>query len=478
MKETYRILPVYAGDVSGIAGALYELGGMTVIHDPSGCNSTYNTHDELRWYSKPSAIFISGLNIRDAVLGNDRKFIRDILEAASSLPKRPAFIALCNSPLPWLNGTDFRAIAEIVERESGIPAFYVPSNGCHDYAVGAGRAFAALLRKFEGQLESERQRNSEKQPKSEGQLTRVNLIGMMPLDYGSPQCLPSLRKRMEQSGFGIQSVFAMTEGSSEELLQSILESSAADASLVLSVTGLPAAQYLERKFGVPYVVGVPLREENDPVLEELRKAAAGQPYAVCPHAAQAAAPETDSGAAGDSAGSVVIGEPVLAGSLASLLLWQTGRRVIVINPLEVTGTARENGSGRKQDAPRRLSAPDGSAISGRLTVPDGTAGPAGAGSFEGILSPGDRSLFGEEEMERGLSLLCKGEGTGGRTGADLKACSQVLVYCDPLYASILPEKAVFRPVPTLALSGRRYRKYFINWFCSKSVKELISDGNE
>ena len=44
MKKTYRILPVYTGDVSGAASALYELGGMTVIHDPSGCNSTYNTH--------------------------------------------------------------------------------------------------------------------------------------------------------------------------------------------------------------------------------------------------------------------------------------------------------------------------------------------------------------------------------------------------------------------------------------------------
>lgn len=60
MRESYTILPVPAGDVSGIASALYELGGMVVIHDPSGCNSTYNTHDELRWYDKESDIFISG----------------------------------------------------------------------------------------------------------------------------------------------------------------------------------------------------------------------------------------------------------------------------------------------------------------------------------------------------------------------------------------------------------------------------------
>ena len=80
MRQSYRIIPVYTADVSGVCSALYELGGMTVMHDPSGCNSTYNTHDELRWYDQDSLIFISGLTEIDAVMGNDRKFINDIFE--------------------------------------------------------------------------------------------------------------------------------------------------------------------------------------------------------------------------------------------------------------------------------------------------------------------------------------------------------------------------------------------------------------
>ena len=55
--KVYTKLPVYSGDVSGVASALYELGGMVVIHDPSGCNSTYNTHDEIRWFTQPSFNF-------------------------------------------------------------------------------------------------------------------------------------------------------------------------------------------------------------------------------------------------------------------------------------------------------------------------------------------------------------------------------------------------------------------------------------
>ena len=54
MRQSYKIIPVYTADVSGVCSALYELGGMVVMHDPSGCNSTYNTHDEIRWYDKDS----------------------------------------------------------------------------------------------------------------------------------------------------------------------------------------------------------------------------------------------------------------------------------------------------------------------------------------------------------------------------------------------------------------------------------------
>ena len=73
MKRTNRILPVYAADISGICSALYELGGMTVMHDASGCNSTYTTHDEPRWYSMDSMVYISALSELEAVMGDDEK---------------------------------------------------------------------------------------------------------------------------------------------------------------------------------------------------------------------------------------------------------------------------------------------------------------------------------------------------------------------------------------------------------------------
>ncbi|MFR5051076.1 MAG: hypothetical protein ACLTCP_06940 [Ruminococcus bicirculans (ex Wegman et al. 2014)] len=52
-----KVISIYAADTSGVCSALYELGGMTVVHDASGCNSTYATHDEPRWYDRKSMIY-------------------------------------------------------------------------------------------------------------------------------------------------------------------------------------------------------------------------------------------------------------------------------------------------------------------------------------------------------------------------------------------------------------------------------------
>ena len=119
MRQAYRIIPIYTADVSGVCSALYELGGMTVMHDPSGCNSTYNTHDEIRWYDQDSLIFISGLTDIDAIMGNDEKFLQDIEEAAKEL--KPKFIALASSPIPFMNGTDFPGLARALTARIGIP---------------------------------------------------------------------------------------------------------------------------------------------------------------------------------------------------------------------------------------------------------------------------------------------------------------------------------------------------------------------
>ena len=52
-----------------------------------------------------------------------------------------------------MNGTDFPALAKVLEIETGIPSFAVPTNGMHDYVYGAGIAFEEIAKRFVQVLE-------------------------------------------------------------------------------------------------------------------------------------------------------------------------------------------------------------------------------------------------------------------------------------------------------------------------------------
>ena len=238
MRQSYRIIPIYTADVSGVCSALYELGGMTVMHDPSGCNSTYNTHDEIRWYDQDSMIYISGLTEIDAVMGNDEKLIRDIEMAAEEL--KPRFIALAGSPIPYMNGTDFPAIAKILEQDLGIPAFSIPTNGMHDYVYGVGLALAEIAKRIKGKKEVT--------PKS------VNLLGVTPLDFGPQEHVDALKRNVEQAGWKVLSTWAMGD-----TLEELDRAPEAEVNLAVSSAGLRAAEVLQERFGTPYVIGTPIR---------------------------------------------------------------------------------------------------------------------------------------------------------------------------------------------------------------------------
>ena len=150
MKQTARIISTYSADVMGVCSALFELGGMTVMHDASGCNSTYTTHDEPRWYDMDSMVFISGLSEIEAIMGDDEKLIGDICDAASEL--HPEFIAIAGSPISAMTGFDYEAVAEVIELRTGIPSFGFPTTGMNTYIHGASMALAGIAKRFAGTI--------------------------------------------------------------------------------------------------------------------------------------------------------------------------------------------------------------------------------------------------------------------------------------------------------------------------------------
>ena len=261
MKQVSVTLSTYTADVSGVCSALYELGGMVVIHDPSGCNSTYNTHDEPRWYEMDSLIFISGLSQMDAIMGNDDKFIHDIVRAAKEL--QPRFIALVRTPIPLMTGTDFEGISRVIEKQTGIPVFYFPTSGMHTYVKGAGMAMETIAREL---VTAGRKSVKERKNKQENPL-KINILGATPLDFSINSTLDSIKEFLSRH-FEIISTFAM--GSSIEDIQRAGE---ADINLVISSVGVLAAKALEERFHTPYVIGTPIIGFENVLAEKLIESA-------------------------------------------------------------------------------------------------------------------------------------------------------------------------------------------------------------
>lgn len=261
MKQVSVTLSTYTADVSGVCSALYELGGMVVIHDPSGCNSTYNTHDEPRWYEMDSLIFISGLSQMDAIMGNDDKFIHDIVRAAKEL--QPRFIALVRTPIPLMTGTDFEGISRVIEKQTGIPVFYFPTSGMHTYVKGAGMAMETIAREL---VPAGGESVKERKNKQENPL-KINILGATPLDFSINSTLDSIKEFLSRH-FEIISTFAM--GSSIEDIQRAGE---ADVNLVISSVGVLAAKVLEERFHTPYVIGTPIIGFENVLAEKLIESA-------------------------------------------------------------------------------------------------------------------------------------------------------------------------------------------------------------
>jgi nitrogenase molybdenum-iron protein alpha/beta subunit len=328
-----------------VCSALYELGGLLVMHDASGCNSTYATHDEPRWYGSDSLIFISGLREYDAILGNDEKYISDVVEAAKET--NPKFIAVFGSPIAAMTGTDFKGVARVIEKRSGIPTLHFDTSGMHTYQAGMRQAFKALAERFVDEkpepvtdhrdmdfdcnqgrcpydvmatriLEEQKQKRSEPHRK-------VNLLGLTPLDFSVVGNVEALLDWCADNHFDVVSSWAMNakdetgklrsnaHGEPLASLPAIARSAEADVNLVLSSTALDAARVLQERFGTPYVVGLPMGDAACTRVADLLKEAAltGESKTLW---------ETGSAAetAKDSR-TLIIGEPVYAASLRWVL---------------------------------------------------------------------------------------------------------------------------------------------------------------
>ncbi|MBR7139647.1 MAG: oxidoreductase [Lentisphaeria bacterium] len=305
MRIAASVISIHSSDTAGVCSALYELGGLTVVHDASGCNSTYATHDEPRWYAHGARTYISALTETDAIMGNDERFIDNVVSAAKDLGDLP-FIAICGSPLPMMVGTDFNALGAEIERRSGIPVLALHTNGIKSYLAGVNQALCALAERF---CRDGLKKNSRK----------VNILGATPLDFSVNGEVENIRRILEENGFEVNSCWSM--GSSLEELSS---AGAAGVNLLISSSAKELAQYFEKRFSIPFVAGVPVGRAFAACCIRALKKAAGDGESSMPCLSERTP-------AGDAA---VIGESLFASSLCCALQMEQNIACHLLNPLE------------------------------------------------------------------------------------------------------------------------------------------------
>ena len=263
MRQVVRLTSTYSSDEFGVCSALYELGGLVVMHDASGCNSTYTTHDEPRWYDMDSMIYISAISEMEAILGDDSKLIQDIVETSSRL--KPKFIAIVGAPIPYMTGTDYDAISAIITEETGIPCFGFPTNGMQYYTQGVSLALAKITDYYcEGASQSSGgfdESESSVAQQVESNVIKVNILGATPLDFSINSTLDSIKKWISDSGMKLQACLAM--GST---LEDIKTAGAADVNLVISYGGLESARILKDKFNMETMANDGLCDCNSAII--------------------------------------------------------------------------------------------------------------------------------------------------------------------------------------------------------------------
>lgn len=358
--QTHVFTSTYTADVSGVCSALYELGGMTVIHDPSGCNSTYSTHDEPRWFDTDSLMFVSGLDEMTAVLGDDNVLIDDVTHAVRDL--KPRFVTLCSGSIPHIIAFDCKGVAHLLEKRTGVPMLPVATTGNRSYVAGVGAALTEWVKRFANPLESPYRVGSSGSPDCSAYTLEgaagpescavkklngaaesetcagknldgvaesetcgsvafsVNLLGVTPLDFSINGNVGAMRKVFEDAGIPVNCCAAM--GESFDSLRHIFRAS---VNVVVSSCGRRLARYMEQTAGIPYVEGTPIGAYGAARLPELAKEAHEKKRASSEGALEGASGTAESASAQGASGSAELpSSRGASGSLRMLLTKKEG----------------------------------------------------------------------------------------------------------------------------------------------------------
>ena len=237
----------FAPDQSGAVSVLFELGGIQVVCDAGGCAGNICGFDEPRWFKGKSAIFSAGLRDMDAIMGRDDKLAAKLSDALSKIDV--SFASVIGTPVPSVIGTDYASLKRLVKAKTDLPVLTINTNGCEYYDKGASKAYVELMKEFAGKDEGE------------SVLNAVGVLGATPLDLTGNGTASKIRRYYEERGYEQVFTYGMNSG-----LEDVRKAHLVKKNVVVSVSGLEAAKYMQGKFNISYEIYNPLAEDFIKVL--------------------------------------------------------------------------------------------------------------------------------------------------------------------------------------------------------------------
>lgn len=265
MKRLWKTIPPCLSDTIGFESVINVTEGLGIIDDPSTYkplrfkegNQNPTFHD--RGGFDPNASFAHKrqghahdhhrVNIRtlnseirneDIIHGTEAKVLKTFEQGNELF--HPDFVLLSHAPSSSMIGSDLDYCAEKITEISRIPAANVNLDGDKDYLTGISstlKTMGKLLLKKEEPIPN-----------------TVNLLGCNVIDF-SDEMIQSLENELTEAGFHV-----LSRWGSKETTANLKQASSASVNLVVNVSGLALARFMEQEFNIPYLICAPFGQKQ------------------------------------------------------------------------------------------------------------------------------------------------------------------------------------------------------------------------
>lgn len=288
MKRLWKRLSPCLSDIQGFQEIIKNTCGLGIIDDSSNYkpikrDGAHHQRGGHRMLSKETRTVASNIKETDVINGTKDKIIEAFNRSFDE--DDFGFALITSAPCAAMINTDLNEVKEELQSEYDIPIEVVPLDGEKDYLYGMSCTLEALGKIL-----------ISKKERVEGS---INVLGVNDVDWNEED-MTRLESWLSENGFKLISKWGVKED--EERLKN---AGCASLNLVVNVTGLRLARYMESAFGIPYVVGCPFGKKNTlEILDELKGVAKNEVETV---------PEDDNFEA------IVIGEQMEANAIRNAL---------------------------------------------------------------------------------------------------------------------------------------------------------------